>query len=115
MVDIPVIPPSPPAPSRAQAPDTFSQLADAFAAYIELMPGYYNGLADALDQLAAEIANQGFTASSTTSITIGTAGPNLLSHQQGGTCVHCGAGSLDICQRKPRKRYDGDYRCVQLR
>lgn len=78
MVDIPVIPPSPPAPARAQAPDTFSQLADAFAAYIELMPGYYNGLADALEQLAAEIANQGFTASSTTSLTIGTGAKSLV-------------------------------------
>ena len=78
MVDIPVIPPSPPAPARAQAPDTFSQLADAFAAYIELMPGYYNGLADALEQLAADVANQGFTASSTTSLTIGTGAKSLV-------------------------------------
>lgn len=78
MVDIPVIPPSPPAPARAQAPDTFSQLADAFAAYIEQMPGYYNGLADALEQLAAEIANQGFTASSTTTLTIGTGTKSLV-------------------------------------
>ena len=77
MVDIPVIPPSPPAPARAQAPATFSQMADAFAAYIELMPGYYNGLADALEQLSAEIANQGFTASSTTSLTIGTGAKSL--------------------------------------
>ena len=78
MVDIPVIPPSPPAPARAQAPQTFSQLADAFAAYIEQMPGYYNALADALEQLAAEIASQGFTASSTTSMTIGTGAKSLV-------------------------------------
>lgn len=78
MVDIPTIPPSPPAPARAQAPATFSQLADAFAAYIEQMPGYYNGLADALEQLAAEIASQGFTASSTTSMTIGTGAKSLV-------------------------------------
>lgn len=78
MVDIPTIPPSPPAPARAQAPQTFSQLADAFAAYIEQMPGYYNALADALEQLAGEIASQGFTASSTTSMTIGTGAKSLV-------------------------------------
>lgn len=78
MVDIPVIPPSPPAPARAQAPDTFSQMADAFAAYIELMPGYYNALASALEDLAADIANQGFTATSTTSMTIGTGAKSLV-------------------------------------
>lgn len=78
MVDIPTIPPSPPAPARAQAPQTFSQLADAFAAYIEQMPGYYNALADALEQLGEEIVSQGFTASSTTSMTIGTGAKSLV-------------------------------------
>lgn len=72
MADIPEIPPSPPAPARTQAPDTFSAAADRFAAYIEQMPAYYNAFGAAMEVLAGEIANQGFSATSSTAMTIGT-------------------------------------------
>ncbi len=78
MTAIPTISPAPPAPTRNMEGDAYSAAADATMAYLEGMPAELNAFGAALQDLASSITSQGFSGTSSTSLTIGTGVKTLI-------------------------------------
>lgn len=74
----PAIAPSPEAPVRVEGREDYAAVADAFAAYIASMPAMYNSLAEWIGDTAASLTSQGFSGTSSTSLTIGTGVKTLI-------------------------------------